>query len=30
MHGIAMHGEPELPAGLSHFPYANPNAPKAG
>jgi peptide/nickel transport system substrate-binding protein len=29
-HGIAMHGEPALPAGYSHFPYANPEAPKGG
>lgn len=29
-HGIAMHGEPELPADFSHFPYANPDAPKGG
>lgn len=29
-HGIAMHGAPELPAGFSHFPYANPEAPKGG
>lgn len=29
-HGIAMHGEPELPAGFTHFPYANPQAPKGG
>lgn len=29
-HGIAMQGEPELPAGFTHFPYANPDAPKGG
>ena len=29
-HGIAMHGEPQLPAGFDHFAYANPNAPKGG
>ncbi|WP_436202428.1 extracellular solute-binding protein [Astrobacterium formosum] len=29
-HGIAMHGEPALPAGFSAFPYVNPNAPKGG
>jgi peptide/nickel transport system substrate-binding protein len=29
-HGIAMHGEPALPAGFDHFPYANPDAPKGG
>lgn len=28
--GIAMQGEPELPAGFTHFPYANPDAPKGG
>ena len=26
-HGIAMHGESREPAGFSHFPYANPDAP---
>ncbi|MGD9845449.1 MAG: extracellular solute-binding protein [Variibacter sp.] len=25
-----MHGEPALPAGFSHFPYVNPDAPKGG
>src|SRR4051794_37762714 len=25
-----MHGAPALPADLSHMPYANPDAPKAG
>lgn len=29
-HAIAMHGEPALAAGFSHFPYAEPNAPKGG
>ena len=29
-HGIAMHGEPELPADYQHFQYANPDAPKGG
>ncbi len=29
-HAIAMHGEPALPAGFSHFRYANPDAPKGG
>src|SRR5690349_13173973 len=29
-HGIAMHGEPALPADFSHFPYVNPQAPKSG
>src|SRR5436190_1449654 len=29
-HGIAMHGEPALPAGFDHLPYANPDAPKGG
>ena len=29
-HGLAMHGEPALPAGFSHFPYATPDAPKGG
>ncbi|TYR35212.1 ABC transporter substrate-binding protein [Mesorhizobium microcysteis] len=29
-HAIAMHGEPELPADFTHFPYANPDAPKGG
>lgn len=30
VHGIAMNGEPELPVDFSHFPYANPDAPKGG
>ncbi len=29
-HGIAMHGEPNYPAGFSHFDYVNPQAPKGG
>lgn len=29
-HGIAMHGEPALPPGFTHFPYANPDAPQGG
>jgi peptide/nickel transport system substrate-binding protein len=29
-HAIAMHGEPALPAGFAHFPYANPDAPQGG
>ncbi len=29
-HAIAMHGEPALPEGFSHFRYANPAAPKGG
>lgn len=29
-HGIAMHGEPDLPADFTHFPYVNPDAPKGG
>ncbi len=30
MHGIAMHGQPALPADYDHLPYANPDAPKGG
>ena len=30
VHGIAMHGAPALPAGFSHFTYANPHAPLGG
>lgn len=30
MHGIAMHGEPALPAGFKHLPHVNPDAPKGG
>jgi len=29
-HGIAMHGEPALPADFVSLPYANPTAPKGG
>ncbi|WP_420962398.1 extracellular solute-binding protein [Brucella sp. IR073] len=29
-HGIAMHGEPDLPPDYTHFPYADPDAPKGG
>ena len=29
-HAIAMYGEPALPPGFSHLPYANPDAPKGG
>lgn len=29
-HGLAMHGNPALPAGYTHFGYANPDAPKGG
>ncbi|WP_018687841.1 ABC transporter substrate-binding protein [Ahrensia kielensis] len=29
-HGIAMHGEPQLPADYKHFQYVNPDAPKGG
>lgn len=29
-HAIAMHGVPALPATFTHFPYANPDAPKGG
>jgi peptide/nickel transport system substrate-binding protein len=29
-HGIAMHGEPALPAGFDHLPYADPDARKGG
>lgn len=28
--GIAMHGEPALAPGFTHFPYVNPNAPEGG
>ncbi|WP_410218574.1 extracellular solute-binding protein [Paracoccus sp. (in: a-proteobacteria)] len=30
VHGIAMYGEPALPAGFAHLPYADPEAPKGG
>jgi peptide/nickel transport system substrate-binding protein len=29
-HGIAMHGQPMLPADFSNFPYVNPDAPRGG
>jgi peptide/nickel transport system substrate-binding protein len=29
-YAIAMHGAPGLPAGFSHMPYVNPDAPKGG
>ena len=29
-HGLAMYGKPELPAGFTALPYANPDAPKGG
>jgi peptide/nickel transport system substrate-binding protein len=29
-HGVAMHGQPALPADYRSFPYANPDAPKGG
>ena len=29
-HGIAMRGEPALPPGFTHLPYADPNAPQGG
>jgi peptide/nickel transport system substrate-binding protein len=29
-HGVAMHGEPALPPGFTHLPYARPDAPKGG
>ncbi len=28
--GIAMHGDPALPADYTHFPYVNPNVKKGG
>lgn len=30
LHGIAMHGEPALPADFAHFPYVNPDVKKGG
>lgn len=30
VHGIAMHGEPALPADYTHFPYADPSVKKGG
>ncbi len=29
-HGLALYGDPALPANFDHFPYANPSAPKGG
>ena len=29
-YAIAMHGEPALPEGVTHFPYVNPDAPRGG
>lgn len=29
-HAISLNGQPELPAGFRHLPYANPDAPKGG
>ena len=29
-HGIAMYGEPALPAGFANLPFVNPDAPKGG
>jgi peptide/nickel transport system substrate-binding protein len=29
-HGVAMHGDPALPADFTHFPYADPEAPRGG
>ncbi|MBW7057772.1 extracellular solute-binding protein [Paracoccus bogoriensis] len=29
-HGIAIYGEPALPEGFDHLPYANPSAPRGG
>ncbi|WP_458526283.1 extracellular solute-binding protein [Onishia taeanensis] len=30
VHGLALYGEPALPADFGHFPYVNPEAPKGG
>lgn len=30
VHGIAMHGAPDLPPDFTHLPYVNPDAPKGG
>jgi peptide/nickel transport system substrate-binding protein len=30
VHAIAMHGAPKHPAGFTHFPYVDPDAPKGG
>ncbi|OSJ16811.1 ABC transporter substrate-binding protein [Bradyrhizobium canariense] len=29
-HAITMHGKPAMPAGFTHMPYVNPDAPKGG
>lgn len=29
-HALSLMGEPQLPPGFPHFPYANPNAPRGG
>ncbi len=29
-HGLAMHGDPQLPEDFTHLPYVNPSAPKGG
>ncbi len=29
-YGVAMHGQPALPADFTHFPHTNPDAPKGG
>ncbi|MGG5821387.1 extracellular solute-binding protein [Falsiroseomonas sp. HW251] len=29
-HALSLLGQPELPAGFTHFPWVNPNAPKGG
>jgi peptide/nickel transport system substrate-binding protein len=30
VHALAMHGKPKHPPGFTHFPYVNPDAPRAG
>jgi peptide/nickel transport system substrate-binding protein len=30
LHGIAMHGQPDLPSDYTHFPYVNPQVKKGG
>lgn len=30
VHGLTLYGEPKLPADFTHYPYANPDAPKGG
>src|SRR5262245_17823342 len=30
VHALAMHGQPKHPAGFTHFPYVNPDAPRGG